>query len=82
MGRLLYMAIVSLDGYVADDQGRYDWATPDDEVFGFVNEFERAWSTSATWSSRRSWWEAARGHSPATCACRSSWWTNVVSATA
>ncbi len=41
MGRLLYLAITSLDGYVADDQGRYDWAMPDDEVFGFVNDFER-----------------------------------------
>jgi dihydrofolate reductase len=41
MGRLLYLAIVSLDGYVADDQGRYDWARPDDKVFGFVNDFER-----------------------------------------
>jgi dihydrofolate reductase len=41
MARLLYLAITSLDGYVADEQGRYDWARPDDEVFGFVNEFER-----------------------------------------
>jgi dihydrofolate reductase len=41
MGRLLYLAITSLDGYVADDQGRFDWARPDDEVFGFVNDFER-----------------------------------------
>jgi dihydrofolate reductase len=35
------MAITSLDGYVADDDGKYDWAMPDDEVFGFVNDFER-----------------------------------------
>jgi dihydrofolate reductase len=41
MGRLLYLALMSLDGYVADDQGRYDWARPDDEAFGFVNDFER-----------------------------------------
>jgi dihydrofolate reductase len=41
MARLLYMAITSLDGYVADEAGKYDWAMPDDEVFGFVNEFER-----------------------------------------
>jgi dihydrofolate reductase len=41
VGRLLYLAIMSLDGYVADDQGRYDWARPDDEVFGFVNDLER-----------------------------------------
>ena len=41
MARLLYMAISSLDGYVADEDGKYDWAMPDDEVFGFVNDFER-----------------------------------------
>ena len=41
MTRLLYMAITSLDGYVADEAGKYDWAMPDDEVFGFVNDFER-----------------------------------------
>jgi len=41
MARLLYMAITSLDGYVADEAGCYDWAMPDDEVFGFVNDFER-----------------------------------------
>src|SRR5689334_11760559 len=41
MARLLYMSIMSLDGYVADEAGSYDWAMPDDEVFGFVNDFER-----------------------------------------
>jgi hypothetical protein len=41
MARLLYMAITSLDGYVADEKGDYNWAMPDDEVFGFVNDFER-----------------------------------------
>ena len=41
MGRLHYMVITSLDGYVADEDGKYDWAMPDDEVFGFVNDFER-----------------------------------------
>jgi len=41
MTRLLYMAITSLDGYVADEAGKYDWAMPDDEVFGFINDFER-----------------------------------------
>jgi dihydrofolate reductase len=41
MARLLYMTITSLDGYVADADGKYDWAMPDDEVFGFVNDFER-----------------------------------------
>ena len=39
MARLLYMAITSLDGYIADEGGGYDWTMPDDEVFGFVNDF-------------------------------------------
>ena len=41
MARLIYMTITSLDGYVADEDGKYGWAMPDDEVFGFVNDFER-----------------------------------------
>jgi dihydrofolate reductase len=41
MGRLIYSAIASLDGYVEDADGGFDWAAPDDEVHGFVNELER-----------------------------------------
>jgi dihydrofolate reductase len=41
LARLIYMVITSLDGYIEDDQGRYDWGRPDDEVLGFVNDFER-----------------------------------------
>ena len=41
VGRLIYSAIVSLDGYIEDDHGGFDWAAPDDEVHAFVNELER-----------------------------------------
>jgi dihydrofolate reductase len=41
MGRLIYSAITSLDGYVADATGSFDWARPDEEVHAFVNELER-----------------------------------------
>jgi dihydrofolate reductase len=41
MGKLIYSAITSLDGYVADEQGNFDWAAPDVEVHTFVNELER-----------------------------------------
>jgi dihydrofolate reductase len=41
MARLIYSAIASLDGYVADEDGNFDWAAPDDEVHAFVNELER-----------------------------------------
>ncbi len=41
MGRLVYTSIASFDGYVADADGSFDWAGPDDEVHAFVNDLER-----------------------------------------
>ena len=41
MAKLIYSAIASLDGFVADQAGNFDWAAPDDEVHAFVNEMER-----------------------------------------
>ena len=41
MARLIYSAIMSLDGYTADADGRFEWAAPDEEVLAFVNELER-----------------------------------------
>ncbi len=41
MTKLIYSAITSLDGYVADEDGNFDWAAPDEEVHSFVNEVER-----------------------------------------
>jgi dihydrofolate reductase len=38
---LIYSAIASLDGYVADEDGNFGWAAPDEEVHAFVNELER-----------------------------------------
>jgi dihydrofolate reductase len=38
---LIYSAIASLDGYVEDEAGNFDWAEPDEEVHRFVNELER-----------------------------------------
>jgi dihydrofolate reductase len=37
----MYSAIMSLDGYVADQDGKFDWAEPDEEVHTFVNDLER-----------------------------------------
>jgi dihydrofolate reductase len=45
MGRLTYSAIASVDGYVADADGRFDWAAPDEEVHAFVNDLERRCGT-------------------------------------
>jgi dihydrofolate reductase len=41
VSRLVYSALASLDGYVADEQGRFDWAAPDAEVHAFVNDLVR-----------------------------------------
>ena len=41
MARLIYSAMMSLDGYIADADGRFEWAAPDEEVHAFVNELER-----------------------------------------
>ncbi len=41
MAKLVYSAIASLDGYVADEDGKFDWSVPDEEVHAFVNELER-----------------------------------------
>jgi hypothetical protein len=30
MANLVYSAITSLDGYVADEDGHFDWAAPDE----------------------------------------------------
>ena len=41
MAKLIYSAITSLDGYVADEDGNFDWSAPDEEVHRFVNDLER-----------------------------------------
>lgn len=41
MAKLTYTAITSLDGYVEDEGGSFDWAAPDPEVHAFVNDLER-----------------------------------------
>lgn len=66
MARLLYSAICSLDGFVADPDGRFDWAFPEEEVMAFVNrqtarigtflhgrrmyELMRGWETDPSWA--------------------------------
>jgi dihydrofolate reductase len=41
MANLIYSAIASLDGYIADVDGKFDWAEPDDEVHAFINDLGR-----------------------------------------
>lgn len=59
MARLSYTALTSLDGYLEDADGRFDWARPDAEVHAFVNQLEgpvgthlygrRMYETMAVW---------------------------------
>jgi dihydrofolate reductase len=69
MAKLIYSAITSLDGYIADENGNFDWAAPDEEVHAFVNDLERpvgtylygrrmyevmvAWETAHTFADQR-----------------------------
>ena len=41
MAKLIYLAISSLDGYIEDERGRFDWAVPGDEAHAFINDFMR-----------------------------------------
>jgi dihydrofolate reductase len=41
MAKLIYSAITSLDGYVNDEKGEFEWAAPDEQVHAFVNDLER-----------------------------------------
>ena len=41
MAKLIYSALTSLDGYIADEEGNFDWAMPDEEVHTFINDLER-----------------------------------------
>lgn len=41
VAKLIYTGITSLDGYIADENGAFDWSAPDEEVHKFVNDLER-----------------------------------------
>jgi dihydrofolate reductase len=45
VAQLIYSAIASLDGYIEDAQGSFDWAAPDEEVHAFVNDLQRSVGT-------------------------------------
>jgi len=45
MAKLIYSALTSLDGYVSDEDGNFDWAVPSEEVHAFANDLERSIGT-------------------------------------
>ena len=42
MAKLIYSAMASLDGYLEDEEGRFEWAAPDEQVHAFANDLERS----------------------------------------
>ncbi|WP_329475252.1 dihydrofolate reductase family protein [Kribbella sp. NBC_01484] len=68
MANLIYSAITSLDGYVEDADGGFEWAAPDEEVHAFVNELERPIATylyGRRMYDTMVYWETATDHSGA-----------------
>jgi dihydrofolate reductase len=45
MGKVIYATLTSLDGYIADDKGNFDWAEPKEDVHSFFNKLELATGT-------------------------------------
>jgi dihydrofolate reductase len=45
LAQLIYAAITSVDGFIEDKEGKFDWAEPDEEVHRFVNDVERGAGT-------------------------------------
>ena len=45
MSKLIYIANVSLDGYIEDSHGNFDWTAPNDEVFAFITDLVRSAGT-------------------------------------
>ena len=45
MGKLIYSGIMSLDGYIADRAGKFDWSVPDEEVHAVINDVTRSVGT-------------------------------------
>ena len=45
MSKLIYIANVSLDGYIEDSHGKFDWSAPNDEVFAFITDLVRSTGT-------------------------------------
>jgi dihydrofolate reductase len=41
VAKLICSAITSLDGYIADEHGEFDWGAPDSDVHAFINDLER-----------------------------------------
>jgi dihydrofolate reductase len=64
MAKLIYSAITSLDGFMEDEDGSFDWAAPDEEVHAFINNLERPIGTylyGRRMYDTMAFWETAAG---------------------
>jgi hypothetical protein len=59
MAKLIYLMIASLDGYVADEDGNFDWAVPDEDVHAFIDDLDRS-ALTCTGAGCRKRWSAGR----------------------
>jgi len=63
MAKLIYVANVSLDGYIEDENGSFNWTAPDDELLAFITDLvrpvgthlygRRLYETMAVWETDR-----------------------------
>jgi dihydrofolate reductase len=61
MAKLIYVSNVSLDGFIEDEHGSFEWGAPSDEVFAFITDLvrplgthlygRRLYETMAVWES-------------------------------
>lgn len=76
MAKLIYSALASLDGYVEDESGGFEWAAPDEEVHAAVNDLERTIGTylyGRRMYETMTFWETAEGQSAASRDYASIW---------
>jgi len=45
MAKLIYIANISLDGFIEDADGNFDWTTPSDDLFAFITDLVRSSGT-------------------------------------
>jgi len=45
MSKLIYITNVTLDGYIEDSSGNFDWSPPSDEVLAFITDLVRSCGT-------------------------------------
>ena len=67
MGKLVYSALASLDGYVEDESGSFDWAAPGEELHAYVNDQEREVGTylyGRRMYETMEFWESPQASSP------------------